>query len=175
MVPYEAQRKRIECSGASNAETTTLKWFTPFGNQYLGDVVATKSFPNLRVLEDGVVPEQKDDYNCIIGLVAAIGNILCNLLGRSCVSKIKRYIKMFDHSSIHVKKSPEEHVCCTPRGAVQSLPKTGQLVFRTCLHTLKAQWLYFSIVMLSYSMIFCANTGITIMCGSLLCLSQGST
>ena len=36
-------------------------------------MVGTEKFPALKVIEDGVLPNQKDDYNCGIGLVAAIG------------------------------------------------------------------------------------------------------
>jgi hypothetical protein len=111
-------------------------------------MVGTEKFPELKVLEDGVLPKEKDEYNCGIGLVAAIGIILRDLLGRSTVSEITRYNKVFDHSSMHVEKSstevveesPEEYVCCFPRGTFQSLPTTSELGFRTYLHPLKAQW-----------------------------------
>ena len=102
------QRKRIDSSGGGTAETSTLKGFTPFGNQYLEDMVGTEKFPALKVLKDGVLPKQKDEYNCGIGLVAAICIILCDVLGRSTVSEITRYNKMFDQFSMHVKKSSTE-------------------------------------------------------------------
>ncbi len=128
---------------------TTLKWFSPFGNQYLGDMVSTEKFSALKVLKDGALRKQKDEYNCGIGLVAAIGIILRNFLGRSTVSEITRYNKMFDHSSMHVKKSsteeeveesPEEYLCCFQRMTFKSLPTTGGQGLRTYLHELKAQW-----------------------------------
>ncbi len=112
-------------------------------------MVGTEKFPALKVLEDGVLPRQTDEYNCGICLVAAIGIILRDVLGKSAVvSEITRYNKMFDHSSMHVEKSsteeveelPEEHMCCFPRGMFQSLPTTNELGFRTDLHALKAQW-----------------------------------
>ncbi len=64
------------------------------------------------------------------------------------MSEITRYNEMFDHSSMHIKKSsteeveelPEEYVCCFQRGTYQSLPTTSELGFRTYLHALKAQW-----------------------------------
>ena len=134
---YAEQWRRIDSSGAGTVETAMLKWFTPSGNQYLGDMVGTEKFPALKVLEDGVLPKRKDDYNGGLGLVTAIGIILCDLLGRSTVSEITRYNKMFDHSSMpmrvekssteEVEESLEEHVCCLPRVTFQSLPTTGQL------------------------------------------------
>jgi hypothetical protein len=56
---YAEQQKRIDSFGGGKAETTTLKRFTPFGNQYLGDMVGTEKFPALNVLEDGVLPNKK--------------------------------------------------------------------------------------------------------------------
>jgi hypothetical protein len=112
-------------------------------------MVGTEKFPALKVLKDGVLPKQKDEYNCGVGIVAAIGFILHDILGRSTVSEITRYNKIFDHSSMHVEKasmeeeveeSPEEHVRCFPRGTFQSLPATSGQGFRTYLHALKAQW-----------------------------------
>ncbi len=111
-------------------------------------MVGTEKFPAIKVLEDGVLRKQKDEYYYGIGLVAAICIILRDVLGRSIVSEITRYNKMFDHSSMHVKKSsteeykelPEEYVCCFPRGTFQSLPTTSELGLRTILHALKAQW-----------------------------------
>ena len=41
---YAEQRKRIDSSGAGTVEMTTLKWFTPFGNQYLGTWSVLRSF-----------------------------------------------------------------------------------------------------------------------------------
>ncbi len=73
-------------------------------------MVGSEKFPAIKVLEYGVLPKQKDEYNCGIGLVAAIGIILRDLLGRSTVSEITRYNKMFDHSSMHVEKTSTEEV-----------------------------------------------------------------
>ena len=66
-------------------------------------MVGTEKFPALKVLKDAVLPKQKDNYNCGIGFVAAIGIILRDLLGRSTVPEITRYNKMFDHSSMDVE------------------------------------------------------------------------
>jgi hypothetical protein len=66
-------------------------------------MVGTEKFPALKVLKDAVLPKQKDNNNCGIGFVAAIGIILRDLLGRSTVPEITRYNKMFDHSSMDVE------------------------------------------------------------------------
>ncbi len=128
-----------------------MKWFNPFGHQYLGDVLT----------------EQKDEYNCGIGLVAAIGDVL----GRSTASEITRYNKMFDHSSMHVEKSsteeveesPEEYACHFPRGTFQSLPTTSELGIITYCTRSRHSGSLCLIVMKSYKMMNCANAGIRIM------------
>ena len=103
---YAEQLKRIDSSGGDTAETTTLKWFTPFGNQYLGVMVGTEKFPAFKVLKDCVLPKQTDEYNCGIGHVAAISIILRDVLGRSSVSKITWNNEMFDQSSMQCLISP---------------------------------------------------------------------
>jgi hypothetical protein len=73
-------------------------------------MVVTEKFPALKVLEDDVLPKLKDEYNRGLCLVAAICIILHALLGRSSVSEIIRYNKMFDHPSMDVEWLPlEEH------------------------------------------------------------------
>jgi hypothetical protein len=53
-----------------------MKWHSPFGRTFFGDMKGTKKFPALRLLDIGVLPLQDDAHSCGIVLIAAIGIIL---------------------------------------------------------------------------------------------------
>jgi hypothetical protein len=55
--------------------TNQMKWHSPFG-QTFWDMKGTKTFPALRVLDNGVLPMPDDAHGCGIGLKAAVGIIL---------------------------------------------------------------------------------------------------
>ncbi len=61
-----------------------MNWDMPFGTKLQGNLlVGTKAFPLLQLSLEDVLPKQtpEDDYNCGIGAVAAIGIILCDVIG----------------------------------------------------------------------------------------------
>jgi hypothetical protein len=58
-----------------------MKWHSPFGRTFFGDMKGTKTFPAFRVLDNGVLPLQDDAHSCGIGLIAEIGIILCVIIG----------------------------------------------------------------------------------------------
>jgi hypothetical protein len=60
-----------------------MNWNTPFGTKLQGSLLGTKAFPLLRLNVKDILPQQtpEDDYNCGIGIVAAVEIILRDLIG----------------------------------------------------------------------------------------------
>ena len=124
-----------------------LEWEFPFGSPVFGDMVGTRHFPALRLDEAGVLPLQgkKDDFNCGIGLVSAIGIVLhqfihkcttieCrNLFRRESMVVEERLYKFNEQSGI----TKNEFVSVFPTGVLEPLPKEhGSWL----LSFVKAEW-----------------------------------
>ena len=69
---YDVHEKNV-----MKSKTRKFEWLTPFGDQKEGLMLGTEDFPSLRLLQElEVLPLQNDDYNCGIGICAAIAIIL---------------------------------------------------------------------------------------------------
>ena len=60
-----------------------MNWDTPFGTKLQGSLLGTKAVPSLQLNVEDVLPQQtpEDDYNCGIGIVAAVGIMLHDFIG----------------------------------------------------------------------------------------------
>jgi hypothetical protein len=60
-----------------------MNWDTPFGMKLQGCLLGTKAFPLLRLNVEDELPQQtpEDDDNCGIGVVAAVGIMLHDVIG----------------------------------------------------------------------------------------------
>ena len=63
-----------------------MKWCSPFGKSFQGNMLGTKRFPALRLPEENLLPKQEDGWNCGLGVEATIGIILRNI----CNQKVER-------------------------------------------------------------------------------------
>jgi hypothetical protein len=71
------------CRVVNRERVVQMNWDTPFGKKLQGSLLGTKAFPSIRLNLEDVLPQQtqEDDYNCGIGVVAAIGIMLRNVIG----------------------------------------------------------------------------------------------
>ncbi len=79
------------------APNAAMKWLSPFGKLFQGDILGTKDFPALRLPERNLLPKQEDGYNCGMGIVASITIILRNV----CNEKVDQtlFIEQFGHQA----------------------------------------------------------------------------
>lgn len=136
---YQEEQKRNK----SKSETPTqMKWNSPFGRTFFGEMKGTKKFPALRVLDKGVLPLQDDGHSCGVGLIAAIGIILRDIIGTD--NGATRFKEIFRHDCMKIKMSTElkvaEHICCFPMGTFPRLFDKGEFGSKSYLHVLKAEW-----------------------------------
>jgi hypothetical protein len=138
---YQEEQKTTSASDASTAHNK-MKWHSPFGRTFFGDMKGTEKFPALRVLDDGVLPRQDDDHSCGIGLIAAIAIILRDIIGTD--NGATRYNEMFRRDCMQVVASTDmrvqENICFFPRGTFPRLFKNGEWGSSSYLHVLKAEW-----------------------------------
>jgi hypothetical protein len=120
-----------------------MKWHSPFGRTFFGDMKGTKKFPALRLLDIGVLPLQDDAHSCGIGLIAAIGIILRVIIGTDNDSAT-RYNDMFRRDHMEIKVSTdmkvEEDICCFPSGTFPILFEEDEFGSSSYLQVLKAEW-----------------------------------
>jgi hypothetical protein len=145
---YQEQQRRKDCNPSSTTFAEKMEWLIPYGKAYFGEMKGSKTFPALRVLENGVLPLQNDDHSCGIGLIAAIAIILRDIIGKdNCGTD---YNKMFSREHMEVKVITDidddtgiersEHMCCFPSGTFRRLPTGDELGSSSYLHVVKAQW-----------------------------------
>jgi hypothetical protein len=107
-----------------------MNWDTPFGTKLQGSLLGTKAFPSLQLsVEDGL-PKQKseDDYNCGIGVVAAIGIMLHDVIGTNQDDNLK-FVTIFSKKMLNVFlcRKTEEYVCSFPEDSFQTLPTPHEM------------------------------------------------
>jgi hypothetical protein len=79
------------------APNAVMKWLSPFGKSFQGDILGIKDFPALRLPERCLLPKQEDGYNCGMGIDASIAIILQNV----CNEKVDQmsFIDQFGHQA----------------------------------------------------------------------------
>ena len=107
-----------------------MNWETPFGIKLQGNLVGTKAFPALRLHATDVLPSQSedDDYNCGIGVVAAVGIILRDVIGVKLEDDLK-FAANFSKKKLLVSfcKDTKEHICSFADATFQSLPPLDEM------------------------------------------------
>ncbi len=95
------------------------------------------------MLDNGVLPLQDDAQSCGIGLIAAIGIMLCVIIGTDN-DRGTRYNEMFRRDCMEINFSTDtevdEDICCFPRGTFPILLKKDKFGSSSYLHVLKAEW-----------------------------------
>jgi hypothetical protein len=138
---YQEQGK----AGANNSSTPNkMKWLSPFGRTFFGEMKGTNTFPALRVLDNDVLPLQEDGHSCGIGILAATAIILRDIIGTQ--DGVAAYNKMFRRDRMEIQMStdvkPEEHICCFPQGTFTKLFKRVDSASSSYLHAMKAEWFF---------------------------------
>jgi hypothetical protein len=107
-----------------------MNWDMPFGTKLLGSLLGTKAFPLLQINVEAVFSQQtpEDDYNCGIGVVAAIGIMLHNVIGVNQDNSLK-FVTIFSKKTLIVSfcKKTEEYVCLFPEYTFQRLPPPQEM------------------------------------------------
>jgi hypothetical protein len=133
------------CRVVNRERVVQMKWDTPFGTKLQGNLHGTTAFPLLRLNVEDVLPKQtpEDDYNCGIGAVAAIGIMLCDLIGINQDNNFK-FATIFSKKALILSfcKKTREYVCSFPEDTFQRLPPPHEMsVFgKTYLALLREQW-----------------------------------
>ena len=88
-----------------------MNWEMPFGTKLPGSLLGTKAFPLLQLNVEDVFSQQtpEDDYNCGIGVVAAIGIMLYDVIGVNQDNNLK-FVTIFSKETLIVsfcKKTKE--------------------------------------------------------------------
>jgi hypothetical protein len=105
-----------------------MNWDMPFGKRLHGSLLGTKAIPLLRLKVEDVLPKQipQDDNNCGIGIAAAVGIMLRDVIGvklddffkfSTIYSKTRKPKYMLLHSLRIFSK------CCHPLVRCQSLER----------------------------------------------------
>ena len=76
-----------------------MEWLYPFGNHLRGYHKGTKVFPHLQFDKTDSLPLQQDGYNCGVGVVAAVGIILRDIIGSTLESE-NRFYNIFEQSKL---------------------------------------------------------------------------
>ncbi len=122
-----------------------MNWNTPFGTKLQGSLLGTKAFPLLRLNVKDILPQQtpEDDYNCGIGIVAAVEIILRDLIGVNQDDDFK-FVTIFSKKTLIVSfcKKTKECVWSFPEDTFQILPSPQEMsVFgKTYLALLRERW-----------------------------------
>jgi hypothetical protein len=115
-----------------------MKWYSPFGRSFFGEMRGTEKFPALRVFDNGVLPLQHDGYSCGIDLIAAIAIILRDVIGTDNGATRLKEIFRRDCMEVGVFTDMKmvEHVCCFSTGTFPKLFDKGGLGSKSYLHIL---------------------------------------
>ena len=133
------------CRVVNRENVKQMNWETPFGIKLQGNLVGTKASPALRLHATDVLPSQSedDDYNCGIGVVAAVGIILRDVIGVNLEDDLK-FAANFSKKKLLISfcKDTKEHICSFADATFQSLPPLDEMrVFgKTYLALLREQW-----------------------------------
>jgi hypothetical protein len=138
-----------------------MNWDTPFGKNLQGNLLDTKAFSSLRLNMEDVLPQQtiEDDYNCGIGVVAAVGNMLRDVIGVNQDDNFN-FVTIFSMKTLIVSfyKKTKEYICLFPEDTFQRLPPPHEMsVFgKTYLALLREQWfILFDRLALLYNKTLC--------------------
>ncbi len=124
-----------------DAKAAPMKWLSPYGDSFNGNMLGTERFPALRVEQFGGLPKQKDDFNCGVGMIEAIAIILRNV----CVEKPGQVL--FDHQFVlrnekllHTDLRSGECYARFHENFFQPLPTIEELVWGDYLAMLREEW-----------------------------------
>jgi hypothetical protein len=124
------------------ASDAPMKWLSPFGKKFEGNMLGTKSFPALCIAEENMLPKQEDGCNCGLGIVAAIGIILRNI----CSEKVEQmsFNEQFGRQTkweLHEDDETKECFAYFDRRFFEALPtKKDDLIFADYLTMLRLEW-----------------------------------
>jgi hypothetical protein len=122
-----------------------MNWDTPFGTKLQGSMLGTKTFPLLGLKMEDALPKQtpQDDYNCRIGIVAAVVIMLRDVIAINVDDNFKFAI-IFSKKTLIVSfnKKTKEYVCLFPEDTFQMLPPPHEMsVFgKTYLTLFREHW-----------------------------------
>ena len=107
----------------------TLKMLHSFGDALDGSMVGTKTFPALHLPEDcNALPMQCDDFNCGVGVAAAIGIVLRDVINKQdrqiANAAFLSYDELFSVKTLSLATcdEPKEVYCKMPDICFDALP-----------------------------------------------------
>ena len=121
-----------------------MEWLYPFGQQTQGYHKGTKIFPHVQFDKTDLLPLQEDGYNCGIGVVAAVGIILRDIIGRTSESE-HHFCNIFEQSKLNLSLEGkglwyEEWVVKLRPKLLKKSPSRNELVWGDYLSVLRSQW-----------------------------------
>ena len=146
MKHMEQQRNTsLDLVGGINSKDSIqdMEWLYPFGNHLRGYHKGTKVFPHLRFDKTDSLPLQQDGYNCGVGVVAAVGIILRDIIGSTLESE-NRFYNIFEQSQLSLTLEGNglwrEWVVKLQAKLLKPLPSPAHLVWGDYLSILRSQW-----------------------------------
>ena len=131
--------------GFNSDSIPAMEWLYPFGHQIRGYHKGTKVFPHVQFNKTDSLPCQQDGYNCGMGVVAAVGIILCDIVGRTLESE-SHFYNIFEQSKLSLTLEGkgswhEEWVVKLQPRLLKPLPSpSAWLVWGDYLSVLQSQW-----------------------------------
>ena len=138
---YDAHEKSL-----LKYKTRKFEWVTPFGDPKEGFMVGTEKFPSLRLPQElEVLPLQIDEFNCGIGICAAIAIILRDLVyvDQKDDKLDLVYEGTFSNLETIVCSKNKEVYCTMPHKGFKVLPMPGGKTWRDFLPLMREQWFLF--------------------------------
>jgi hypothetical protein len=119
-----------------------MRWRSPFGKTFQGQMLGTKSFPALRLPDKNLLPKQDDGWNYGVGVIAAIDIVLRNV----CNQKEERIT--FDEQfgsqkkwELHEDEETKECFAYCDKQFFEPLPtKNDDLILADYLTMLRLEW-----------------------------------
>ena len=107
-----------------------MNWDTPFGTKLQGSLLGTKAVPSLQLNVEDVLPKQtlEDDYNCGIGVMAAIGIMLRDVIGVNQDNDFK-FVTIFSKKTLIVSfcKKSKKYASSCPEDTFQMFPSPHEM------------------------------------------------
>jgi hypothetical protein len=95
-----------------------MAWVEPYGSTDSQHLLGTAKFPAIRIPPDEPLPEQNDGFNCGIGVIATIGQILRDFGTVERVESLRRRMKV----QATTETDGKEYICQLPIGMIGEIP-----------------------------------------------------
>jgi hypothetical protein len=96
----------------------SMAWVEPYGSTDSQHLLGTAKFPAIRIPPDEPLPEQNDGFNCGIGVIATIGQILRDFGTVERVESLRRRMKV----QATTETDGKEYICQLPIGMIGEIP-----------------------------------------------------